>query len=76
LLKGCFRRIPLAVLPLLVFLPQSASSGSVSGSAPLAGELTRDIPARSLQDLTGSQFVRFVSNMTAPEREQAILSEI
>jgi hypothetical protein len=69
-------RIPLAVLPLVVFLPLSASPSSVSGWAPRVDELTRAIPARSLQDLTGSQFVRFVSNMTAPEREQAILAEI
>jgi len=39
-------------------------------------ELTRAIPARSLQDLTGSQFVRYVSNMDARDREQAILDEI
>ena len=69
-------RIPLAVLPLLVFLPLGASPRSVAGSAARLDDLTRGIPARSLQDLTGSQFVRFVSNMTAPEREQAILAEI
>jgi len=76
LLERCFRRIPSAVLPLLVLLPLSASSGPFSGAPPLVDELTQGIPVRSLQDLTGSQFVRFVSNMTAPEREQAILTEI
>ena len=69
-------RIPLALLPLLVFLPLGASPRSVAGSAARLDDLTRGIPARSLQDLTGSQFVRFVANMTAPEREQAILAEI
>ena len=74
--ESCFRRIPLAVLPLVIFLPLSASPTSLGGSASRVDELTREIPARSLEDLTGSQFVRSVSNMTAPEREQAILTEI
>jgi len=39
-------------------------------------ELTRAIPARSLEDLTGSQFVRYVSKMDARDREQAILAQI
>jgi hypothetical protein len=39
-------------------------------------DLTRAIPARSLQDLTGSQFVRHVSMMNAGDREQAILQEL
>jgi hypothetical protein len=69
-------RIPLAVVSLLVFLPLTASSGIVALSLPRADELTRAIPARSLEDLTGSQFVRVVSSMTAPQREQAILAEI
>ena len=63
-------------MALVVFLPLSASPRSLSDSAPLVDELTQGIPARSLQDLTGSQFVRFVTNMAAPEREQAILAEI
>ena len=63
-------------MALVVFLPLSASPRSLSDSAPLVDELTQGIPARSLQNLTGSQFVRFVTNMTAPEREQAILAEI
>ena len=63
-------------MALVVFLPLSASPRSLSDSAPLVDELTQGIPARSLQNLTGSQFVRFVTNMAAPEREQAILAEI
>ena len=39
-------------------------------------ELTRAIPARSLQDLTGSQFVHYVSKMDARDREQAILEQV
>lgn len=39
-------------------------------------ELARGIPQRSEQDLTGSQFVAYVSKMNPREREQAILEEI
>jgi hypothetical protein len=39
-------------------------------------ELTRSIPARSGQDLTGSEFVQYVSKMNPQEREQAIRDEI
>ena len=65
-----------ALLLLLVVLPLSASA-RVPGNAPLrVDELTRAIPARSLQDLTGSQFVRYVSKMDARDRERAILEQI
>jgi hypothetical protein len=40
------------------------------------GELTSAIPVRSLQDLTGSQFVRHVSMMDAAAREQAIFEQL
>jgi hypothetical protein len=64
------------VLALIFLMPLSANPAAPGGSMLAVAELTRGIPARSLQDLTGSQFVRFVSRMTAPEREQAILAEI
>jgi hypothetical protein len=70
-------RIPLgALFLLLVVFPLSATAGD-PGSAPIrVDELTHAIPARSLGDLTGSQFVHFVSKMDARDREQAILAEI
>jgi len=66
----------LGVLLLLMLLPLSASARDASSAPIQAEELTRAIPARSLQDLTGSQFVRLVSNMDARDREQAILEQI
>jgi hypothetical protein len=69
------RKSRLAVLCLLV-VPLSAGAAD-SGSYSLRVEdLTRAIPVRSLQDLTGSQFVRHVSMMNPREREQAILEEL
>jgi len=60
---------------LLVF--SLSASAADRGTFPLRAEdLTRAIPARSLQDLSGSQFVRHVSVMDAAEREEAILREL
>ena len=42
----------------------------------LIPELTRQIPARARQALTGSEFARFVSSMDTRQREQAILNQI
>lgn len=39
-------------------------------------DLTRSIPPRSDRDLTGSQFARYVSDLSPHERESAILTEI
>jgi len=44
--------------------------------AAVVEELTRKIPPRASDDLTGSQFVRYVSQMTSQQREQAIENEI
>ena len=70
--------LPRALLQFLLFLTLPLSVSAVDfGRSPLPLEdLTRAIPARSLQDLTGSQFVRHVSMMDAREREQAILEEL
>jgi hypothetical protein len=69
-------RNPLLFAFWLVVFPLRASAAD-SGSFPLrADDLTRAIPARSLQDLTGSQFVRHVSLMNAGEREQAIFEQL
>jgi hypothetical protein len=65
----------LVVLCLLVF-PLSATAAELGGLPLRLEDLTRAIPARSLQDLTGSQFVRHVATMDAREREQAIRDEL
>jgi hypothetical protein len=69
-------RNSLLVLVFLLVCPLSASSRDFFGPSIRVDDLTRGIPARSLEDLTGSQFVRHVSMMNAGEREQAILEEI
>jgi len=57
-------------------LPLSARPAERGSLALRVEDLTRAIPARSLQDLTGSQFVRHVATMNAGEREQAIWDEL
>ena len=74
--ESCVTRIPLGALLVLAALPLSASARA-PGSTPIrVEELTRAIPARSLQDLTGSQFVHYVAKMDSRDREQVILDEI
>jgi hypothetical protein len=68
------RPLPLVFCSLLV--PLAAGAADLSGPPLRVEELTRAVPARSLQDLTGSQFVRHVSMMDAREREQAVLEEL
>ncbi len=62
-------------ISLLVF-SHLASPGERTGTAIRTEELTSSIPARASQDLTGSQFARFISKMNSEEREQAIRNEI
>lgn len=64
-----------ALLSLIVF-SHFATPGDRTGAPAPAGELTRSIPARAAQDLTGSQFAQYVSKMSPQEREQAIREEI
>jgi hypothetical protein len=72
-----FTRTPLgALFLLLVVFPPGAGARDSAGAPLQVDELTRAIPARSLEDLSGSQFVHFVSKMDARDREQAILAEI
>ena len=74
---SCHTRARLGAVVLFFGVFALSASATAPGSAPVrVEELTRAIPARSLQDLTGSQFVRYVSNMDARDREQAILDEI
>jgi hypothetical protein len=67
------RKIQTASLQLF---PLIASSAGRAAATVQVEELTRSIPARTEQDLTGSQFVRYVSKMNQREREQAIQNEI
>jgi len=60
----------------LVVFSHIVSPGERTGTTVQAEELTRSIPARAGQDLTGSQFVKYVSKMNPQEREQAIRDEI
>ena len=74
--QSCLTRIRSGVLFVLAVLPLSAAATDAPNAQLRVQQLTRAIPARSLQDLTGSQFVRYVSNMDARDREQAILEQI
>ena len=60
----------------LFVFPYIASPADRTGPTVRAEELTRSIPTRAGQDLTGSQFVKYVSKMNPHEREQAIRDEI
>lgn len=66
----------LAAFICLVVFSLSASPGEHDGSKIQPEQLTQSIPARAAQDLTGSQFVRYVSGMNPQEREAAVLGEI
>jgi hypothetical protein len=52
-----------------------ASSEPLSATIQVA-DMTRGIPPRSSQALTGSRFVEYISKMNSQQREQAILSEL
>jgi hypothetical protein len=60
----------------LLILAATASPGERMGTTVPAAVLTRSIPARASEDLTGSQFVQYVAKMSLQEREQAIRDEI
>ncbi len=53
-----------------------STPGERSGSDIQPEQLTRAIPARAAQDLTGSQFAQYVSKMNSEQREETILDEI
>jgi hypothetical protein len=64
---------------LLMFMLVSPYGVPLEGRTPSVvriAELTQNIPARAPQDLTGSQFVRYVAQMNPQQREQAIEEEI
>ena len=64
------------VFVFLVVFSLSASPGDRTSSSIQPEQLTRGIPERATQDLTGSQFAQHVANMNAQEREEAVLEEI
>jgi len=68
-------RLTLLFIALLLF-PHSVIPRGRTAPAVLAGELTRSIPPRTSQGLSGSQFARLVSQMNPQQREQAIKDEI
>jgi hypothetical protein len=65
-----------AAFTCLAFFSLSATPGERSGSDIQPEQLTRAIPARAAQDLTGSQFAQYVSKMNSEQREETILEEI
>src|SRR6516225_1881725 len=66
----------LFVLLCFVVFSLSASPDDRSGKTARTGPLTQGIPSRSSEDLTGSQFAQYISKMSSPGREEAILEEI
>ena len=69
------RRLFVISVSLVVF-SLSASPGERSATSIEPEQLTRGIPARAAQDLTGSQFAQYVASMNSQEREEAILEEV
>ena len=74
--RGIVGRSVFGVLLCLVVFSLSASPDDRSGKTARTGQLTQGIPSRSSEDLTGSQFAEYVSNMSSQGREEAILEEI
>ena len=64
------------VFSCLLIFSLGAKPGERTATRIQPEELTRGIPARAVQDLTGSQFAEYVSKMNSQEREEAILEEI
>jgi hypothetical protein len=74
--KGIVRCSFFGVFLCIIVFSFSASPGDRSGKTAQTEQLTQGIPSRSSDDLTGSQFARYVSNMSSQDREEAILEEI
>jgi hypothetical protein len=64
------------LLSLVVLSSQCVTATGRPMSIPPIDELTRNIPPRRLQALTGSQFAESIATLDARQREQAILREI
>lgn len=74
--KSIARHSFFGVLLFLVLFSFRATPGDRSGKTAQTEQLTQEIPSRSSDDLTGSQFAHYVSNMSSQGREEAILEEI
>jgi len=70
------QRSLLVIFMSLLAFSLSASPDEHAGTSSQPEQLTRSIPTREAQDLTGSQFAQYVSKMNSKEREEAILEEI
>jgi len=66
----------IALLLGIFFSACVAGPGPDDGATVPVAQLTRSIPARRNQNLTGSQFAQYVSRMNSEQREQAIEEEI
>jgi hypothetical protein len=75
-LRGRMPRHGVRLLSLVVLWSQCVTATGRPMPIPQLGELTRNIPARRPQALTGSQFAESISTLDARQREQAILREI
>src|SRR5271166_5477534 len=64
------------VFSCLLIFSLGANPGERTATRIQSEQLTRGIPARAVQYLTGSQFAEYVSKMNSQEREEAILEEI
>ena len=65
-----------AVFLCFVVLCLSARPGEHNSGSVQPEQLSKGIPLRSAEDLTGSQFAHYVSAMSPQDREEAILEEI
>jgi hypothetical protein len=74
--KGIVGRSFLGVFLWFVVISLGANPGDRTGKAAQTDQLTREIPSRSSDDLTGSQFAQYVSKISSQDREAAILEEI
>jgi hypothetical protein len=61
---------------LIVLGAQAFASSEPKLATDQVGALTKSIPLRAFQALTGSQFVEYVSDMDPQQREQAVLSQL
>ena len=76
MLSTSIQRGLIVVSSCFVVFSLGASPGERTANNVQPEQLTRAIPARAARDLTGSQFVEYVSKMNSQEREEAILEQI
>ena len=75
-MKKFTRRNGLKLLMLPALRAKRAASDELAGLSNRIERLTRRIPSRSRQALSGSEFAEHVSKMDSQQREQAILGEV